>query len=188
MPKIKKLPYNHEDGFCLIEIRLNKVQQLFSSLDPAPFRERDLDPAAESYIIHAIRDFPLNLPMKIILLLPEAEPSIPDASAIPNAVRNYFTYRKTVMLEDLKALLHSGWISFLIALIFLVSCLVLRQMAENIFSGTLAVVVNEGLLIMGWVAMWRPINIFLYEWWPFLGRIRIFDKLKDIEVELRTMQ
>jgi len=188
MSKIKKLPYNHEDGFCLIEIRLNKIQQLFSSLDPAPFRERDLDPAAESYIVHAVKDFPHKLPMKIVLFMPEAELATTDVTLISNAVRNFFAYRKTVILEDLKTLLHGGWISFVIALVFLMSCLMLRQMVEKLFSGTMAVVANEGLLIMGWVAMWRPIYIFLYEWWPFIGRIRIYNKLKDIAVEFRPLR
>jgi hypothetical protein len=27
-------------------------------------------------------------------------------------------------------------------------------------------VIREGFLIGGWVAMWRPLEVFLYDWWP----------------------
>lgn len=34
----------------LIEVHVADLQQLFHSLDPTPFRERDLDPKAEEFI------------------------------------------------------------------------------------------------------------------------------------------
>lgn len=186
MRKKKRLPYRHENGISLIEIRLHKLQQLFSSLDPAPFRDRDLDPDAESYFVYAVRDFPLSRPMKIVLFLPEAELAVPEISSVPDAIHNYFAYREAVMMADLKSLLHGGWITFVIALLFLMSCLMLRQMVDGAFPDTRGEVIKEGLLIMGWVAMWRPINTFLYDWWPLVGRIRIFSKLKRIDVEIRA--
>lgn len=171
----------------LIEIRLHKVQQLFSSLDPAPFRERDLDPAAEAYMIYGVKDFPLGRPMKVVIHLPEAELATPDIANVPQAVRNYFDYRLVTTKSDLKGLLYNGWLTLLIALTFMGTCLVLLQMVDRAFSGTAANIVKEGLQIMGWVAMWRPIHTFLYDWWPLVGKIRIFAKLRDMDVELRAL-
>ena len=37
-------------GCALIEVHVANLQQLFHSLDPTPFRERDLDPKAEEFI------------------------------------------------------------------------------------------------------------------------------------------
>jgi hypothetical protein len=36
----------------------------------------------------------------------------------------------------------------------------------RVFSGKGAFsdIIGEGMLIIGWVAMWRPLEIFLYEW------------------------
>lgn len=185
--KKKHLPYRQEDGVKLIEIRLHKVQQLFSSLDPAPFRERDLDPAAEAYMVYGVKDFPLNRPMKIVIHLPEVELATPDVATVPEAVRNYFAYRLTTTQADLRTLLHNGWITLLIAIGFMVACLILLQMVDKTMTGTLADILKEGLQIMGWVAMWRPIHTFLYDWWPIMGRIRIFAKLRDMDVELRPL-
>lgn len=181
------MPYRQEEGVKLIEIRLHKVQQLFSSLDPAPFRERDLDPAAEAYLIFGVKDFPLSRKMKIVIHLPEPELATPDIANVPQAVRNYFAYRMTATQADLKALLNNGWITLLIALAFMGSCLILLQMAQTTMTGTAGDMVKEGLQIIAWVSMWRPIQTFLYDWWPLLGKIRVYAKLRDMEVELRPL-
>lgn len=43
--------------------------------------------------------------------------------------------------------------------------------------GSPAQILRESLLIGGWVAMWRPMEIFLYDWWPIWARIRLLDRL-----------
>jgi hypothetical protein len=34
--------------------------------------------------------------------------------------------------------------------------------------------------------MWRPIQVFLYDWWPIHRRRRIYEKLAQIPVTLRA--
>ena len=48
--------YKKVDGSILIEIKLSSVMQLFNSFDPAPFHEKELDTAAEHYIIETVKD------------------------------------------------------------------------------------------------------------------------------------
>jgi hypothetical protein len=43
---------------------------------------------------------------------------------------------------------------------------------------------EQGLLIVGWVAMWRPLEIFLYDWWPIVGERRIHGRLSRMEVRI----
>ncbi|HEX9126930.1 MAG TPA: hypothetical protein VF948_11040 [Methylomirabilota bacterium] len=54
-------------------------------------------------------------------------------------------------------------------------CIVLRQVVLAARQGAVSEIVAEGLLIVGWVAMWRPLEIFLYEWWPIHRRCRVFE-------------
>jgi hypothetical protein len=42
---------------------------------------------------------------------------------------------------------------------------------------------SEGLSILGWVAMWRPVEIFLYDWWPEIGKRRLFDRLASMPID-----
>jgi hypothetical protein len=41
---------------------------------------------------------------------------------------------------------------------------------QTLASHPVGRVIEESLLIFCWVANWRPIEIFLYEWWPIIRR------------------
>jgi hypothetical protein len=38
-------------------------------------------------------------------------------------------------------------------------------------------IVRESLTIGGWVSMWRPLEIFLYDWWRVRREARLSDRL-----------
>ncbi|MFN0044011.1 MAG: hypothetical protein ACKVSF_12445 [Alphaproteobacteria bacterium] len=177
--------YRREDGAALVEIRLHSVRQLFNSLDPAPFHEKDLDADAEEYIVESVRELPLREKIKLVFHLPRAEAS--DAGDLKGAIHNYFAYRAGVVARELRAKLAEGRLTFVIAVLFLVLCLVLRQMVRTLGDGAAGHIAAEGLLIVGWVAMWRPIQILLYDWWPIARRVRWLSKLAVTPVELRIL-
>jgi hypothetical protein len=39
----------------LIEVRVGELKQLFNAMDPSPFREKDLDPNADAFIVGRAR-------------------------------------------------------------------------------------------------------------------------------------
>lgn len=175
--------YRSERGSYLIEIRLRELRQLFNTLDPSPFHERDLDPAAEEYLVSAAREIGAR-PSKLLLHLP-AEAAEEEAAGAVTAIRHYFEYRSSHTRQQLRLLLGRGAISLLIGLAFLVACLTLRQLLVGLNdSGT--TILSEGLLILGWVAMWRPVEVFLYDWWPELGRRKLFDRIARMQIETQS--
>lgn len=173
--------YRREGVTWLIEVRLREPRQLFHHLDPAPFREKDLDPAAEAYIEDAVRDIGLRQPCKLVIHLPAAERARDEARTLPAAIEHYFTYRARQSRVELGRLLRRGLANLVIGLAFLFACLSLRRwLAARGGSGIL----DEGLLIIGWVALWRPVEIFLYDWWPILRRQRRFDFIARLPVQI----
>jgi hypothetical protein len=46
-------------------------------------------------------------------------------------------------------------------------------------------ITSEGLLILGWVAMWRPVEIFLYDWWPEFGKHLLFLRIAGMKIEVK---
>jgi hypothetical protein len=179
--------YRIEDGVRLIDISLNTVQQLFNSFDPSPFHEKDLDADAEEYIVGAVREFHVGTPLKLVFHLPPAEIAAVRAADLARSIHGYFTYRAEAARRDLRFLLRQGRLSLAIGLGFLAVCLAIRALVFVPAQGTMEVIAAEGLVIVGWVAMWRPIEIFLYEWWPLRRRARVFDKLAAIPVDVRPV-
>jgi hypothetical protein len=76
-----KLPLNnhHQPATTTIEVNLNRLSQLFNSLDPSPFHERDLYRDAEEYIIGSAEEIPRHRPLLLLIHLPQDQ--IPDSGA-----------------------------------------------------------------------------------------------------------
>jgi hypothetical protein len=178
--------YREEEGTYLIEIKLNHLQQVFNSLDPSPFLDRDLDDNAENYIINSVDEFPLNTPLKLVFYLPSNEQNT-ARHLLPSALHNYFDYRQQGEQRKLRTIWRQGRISLLIGLSFLFVCLSLSELISRFGTDTFIHFLEEGLLISGWVALWRPLEIFLYEWWPVSHQQKIFAKLAYIPIEIRLL-
>lgn len=167
-----------------IEVRLSKLRQLFNSLDPSPFHEKDLDRDAETYIFESADEHPLNEPVELVVHLPTEQLALPECANLERAIRNYFAYRAQETRRRMRFQLREGRTALAIGLAFLVLCMSLRQLALVLPSDTLGRIMQEGLLILGWVAMWRPLQIFLYDWWPIRHQAQICDKLAAMPVRV----
>ena len=175
--------YRREDDTWLIEIRLREVRQLFHLLDPAPFLEKDLDPAAAAYIEDAVREIGPRQKCRLVLHLPEAECRSEDARTLPEALAHYFEYRARQSRVELRRLLSRGLVSLVIGLAFMFACLSLQRWLMALGSNG---VIAEGLLVIGWVALWRPVEIFLYDWWPIRRRQRRFEAIARMPVQISS--
>lgn len=171
----------------MIEIRLRSPEQLLNSLDPAPFKTRDLDDKAASYILGAAEEMQSHEPLRLLIDLPAAEASREIALELPAAVQNSFAYRAECSRRNLRDLFRVGRISLAVGLMVLAACIISVQLIETSYGGTtLARTLEQGLFIVGWVAIWRPIEIFLYDWWPVRHQIRLLQRLANAAVEIRA--
>jgi hypothetical protein len=168
-----------------IEINLNRLSQLFNSLDPSPFHERDLDQDAEDYIVGSAEEAPRQHPLRLVIHLPAEQLPHTGAPDLATAIHHYFAYRETHERRRLRLLFRDGRIALVTGLAFLLSCMLLREVALSFGSGTIFHIIGEGMLISGWVAMWRPLEIFLYEWVPIRRRCRILAKLAKTPVKVQ---
>lgn len=169
-----------------IEIKLRELPQLFNQMDPAPFHERDLDPAAADYIASWADEYPLGDTVEIVfhLGLPALE-SDPQG-LIESAVHNYFRDRASDKRLEFRRLMREGQKALAIGLVFLGACVALVQALPRGGEPTVRGVLRESLLIAGWVAMWRPMQIYLYDWWPIRRRRRLFEKLACAPIRVLT--
>jgi len=169
-----------------IAIRVRTIMQLFNSLDPSPFRERDLDPHTEEFVVGWARELPLGAPFTIVVEMPAEEAARPEATRLGEAFANYFQQRAEVTDRDLRELFRVGWRSLIIGLVVLIACLVGSQIASKmVTNAVVARVLEESLIIVGWVANWRPLEIYLYDWWPIRRRIQLYRRIAAAPVWVR---
>jgi hypothetical protein len=170
-----------------IELRVEKIAQLFHSLDPYPFRERDLDKEAEDYIVSWARELDVDRPIAILIHMPEGEAQSKAAQELREAFARYFSYRADLLQSELKELFRVGRRSLAIGITVLTICLLSAHfLAGYLFEAPYRRLVEESLLILGWVANWRPIEIFFYDWWPIARRRDLYRRLAAAAVEVKA--
>jgi hypothetical protein len=168
----------------LIEVKIQELNQLFNSMDPSPFHERDLDHDAEEFIVSWAQEHPKQHDLRLVVHLASEPAGVRQPQKlVTDCVAHYFTYRAEMVLREFKRLMREGRAALLVGLVFLAIC---QISASLVSTGTSwGSVTREGLTIMGWVAMWRPLEIYLYRWWPLLSMHRLYQRLADMPVEVR---
>ena len=168
----------------IISLKLRDLNQLFNSMDPSPFIEKDLDDRAEEFIVGWAREFPTDAHVRLRVHLEKWPTEDDPKELIRKAVHNHFSHRAELTRLEFSALMKQGWTSLLIGLSCLAVCLIVSKVLLQSEAGTWANILQESLTIAGWVAMWRPMQIYLYDWWPLRRRARIFERLSHMPVEV----
>ena len=168
-----------------IEVHVAELKQLFNSIDPSPFRERDLDPNAEEFIVEWAREAPRDARLGLLVHLDRDPGPSQEPGALRDAVHEFFRLRSQVTMRRLRELFRLGRRFLAIGLLALAVATVVGDLvAGGEGHGRAAELLRESLLIGGWVAMWRPLEIFLYEWWPIQAQTRLYKRLSEMPVRI----
>lgn len=172
-------------GKATIELRLRDSAQLFNTLDPFPFREGDLSADAEEYIIEWARELPKDAPIAVVIHLQAPAPAGAPTHDLATTITGWFSARARAESHALRELFRDGRLAFMIGFAVLALCLFLSWLLTQRMEGPFARVLQESLIIIGWVVIWRPAEMFLYDWLPLLRRKRLFQRLANAEVIVR---
>jgi hypothetical protein len=123
------------------------------------------------------------VPLSLTIHL-ERMPAVDPTVWMTEAVHNFFAYRANLNRLEFRRLMTQGQTSLMVGLAFLAGCLAIRNLLLGKVTAPWAGVVRESLTIAGWVAMWRPVQIYLHDWWPLLRRGRVYAKLSRMPVQV----
>jgi hypothetical protein len=169
-----------------MRLSVDSLGELFETLDPAPHHERDLDAHAEHFLVSWAQGLPRDVPLRLTIQVAQC-PADPDSAlSVEHAVRHHFRELERLTRQEFGALLREGRIALAIGLGFLIACVTGgNALAGLIGDATWSGIVRETFLIGGWVAMWRPLQIYLYDWWPLKSRQRLYRRMGTMQVRLR---
>lgn len=180
----KRDRYRHSEGKRWIEVRIKSTNQLFDVRDPAPFRERDLDDDFVEYILSSVREGSVSSPMKFVIYVEEKEdPQLPK-DTIREAIRGHFLYQVILEERNLKQYLKKAQIYFLIGFFVLATCLGIAQEMHVPNAPGYWGVLREGIVIFGWVSIWKPIELILFDWYPLVEKYRYYKKIVSTEIDI----
>jgi hypothetical protein len=182
-----RMPSSSSPAKLVIELRAQEVEQLYDMLDPYPFRERDLDPDVDDFIVGWAREKRQRGAIEILVHLPMEETEDAAARQFPGALALHFSRRADAVTAEMAELFRNGRRFLAIGMLVLVLCVILSQYVTTWLGRTdVSRFISESALIVGWVANWRPIEIFLYDWVPLRRRRNLFRRLAAAEVLIRA--
>lgn len=168
-----------------LDLHVGVQKQLFNSMDPAPFRKRDLDPVVAAYIIDWAEELPIQARLGLHVTLTDEPADAADTAQLRAAVHENFSRRVAAKRRELRRLFRDGRISLTIGVGFLALAIVISESIGGLIANDhYALLVQESVVIGGWVALWHPINIFLYDWWPIRAAIKLHERLSVADVRL----
>ncbi len=131
------------------------------------------------------RELPRDASLALVVYLDRPAGLPEEAAILRDAVREFFAVRGVTTRRRLRQLFRVGRTSLLIGIVFLAATILAGDLlAKWIPEPSIADVLRESLLIGGWVAMWRPLEVFLYDWWPIRQEARLFDRLSAMPVRI----
>jgi len=164
-----------------ILVKVATVEQLFNPIDPQPFNIRDLDVEVADWIGEWAEEQRDQASITITVMVADGSAAARE-ELVADGIRNHFAYRKWATSRRLSRLWRDGRISLVIGLTALVTLTTASRLIVNSGGNAWLSLLREGLAVAGWVAMWRPMELFLYEWWPIRRELRTFQRLSEATV------
>jgi hypothetical protein len=166
-----------------VNIHVRTLAQMFNSLDPSPFWDRDLDREAAEFIEE---EFSEKLSAHAWHLHVHTQEGAAVSADLQAAVEHYYERLANSARYRLRDEMRVGQLALLSGLgIFLVS-MSIRGVLGGLLRGGAPRMLDEGLIIIAWLALWRPTESLIYGWVPLYRKRRLYERLAAIRVSVRT--
>jgi hypothetical protein len=181
--RLRRRHHLHRAGSeATVSVHVNDFAQLFNSLDPSPLWDRDLDRGVAQFIEDEFRDRRAAATWRLQVF---AHQGVSAAADLQSAVETY--YRRSARSARLALREHMKITR--IALLGGASIFLLSTAVRSIIDRALAhppQLLDQGLIVLAWLGLWRPIEALVYEWVPFYRKRRLYERLARIHVTVRS--
>lgn len=175
---------NFEDG--PIQVRVPTVEHLFNPMDPTPLEERSLNVEVADWIEEWAEDIDHKRQLDVEIHIGGGGVDGHE-EIIAAGIQHHFEYREWQMGRQLHKLLREGRISLVIGIAALAGFNAASRLIGSSDNPAIEIV-HEGLSVLGWVSMWKPLEILLYEWWPIRRERRACQRLAESTITFPVHQ
>ena len=185
LQRLARLRHRHRHragSSATVNIHIREFSQLFNSLDPSPFWDRDLDRQAAEFIEEEFSEKPAADTWNLCIHTHDGGASAPD---LQTALENYYGRMASSARRALREHFWSGQWTLVAGVVVFLLAMALRSMLGGLL-GRLPQILDEGLIILAWLALWRPAEMLLYGWVPLRRREKLYERLARIRVSVRA--
>jgi hypothetical protein len=168
-------------GTASVSVHVRDLSQMFNSLDPSPFWDRDLDHNAAAFIEDEFSD---KRSAGVWHLNVHTHGDTALEGHLQTAVENYYGRMASAARRELAEHRRMGHIALVIGVAVFLLSIGARELLALAMPAP-PFVLDEGLVILGWIALWRPTEMLAYEWIPLTRKRRLYERLAGMRVAVR---
>lgn len=162
-------------------IRLRSIDELFWEFDARPVAERSVTGDALWALLDEWERVRKRPPSQLTLYAPASERADTDERAVAAAIRS--TLRSgSGPLRRLDPLSRQEKVTAAVGIAFWFASILVSTGIDRVSEDVIAEGISQGIVLVGWVALWPPAARFLTEVVPHLFNRRRFAEFADIDV------
>jgi hypothetical protein len=162
-------------------IRLSSIDQLFWEFDARPVAERTLAADVRWSLLDEWERLRDGEPSQLTIYAPESDRASTDEDAVRKAI--WTSLRKASgPLRRVDPLSRQEKVAANIGIAVLLICVMVSTAMSQASNNVVVEGLSQGILLVGWVALWQPAARFVVEVVPHVFNRRRFAEFADIDV------
>ncbi|MFT0859280.1 hypothetical protein [Ancylobacter sp. G4_0304] len=174
-----------------LDIHLRDLRNFFATPEIDPFEGEHIDEAGIDQIIDVLRAGRIwrRRRVRATLHVPAGAQTTALTPRIAEALASYCDKHVQYSRRKLAEVRADGLRALAVGVLFLAVCIGLAGVIEKLIgSESLAGrFLVEGAVIAGWVGLWRPIEILLFDWWPYALNVKLYNDLRAMDIVVRPI-
>jgi len=180
--------YRVEGNVVVIEMALQEPSDIYDDKDPSPLRMRDFKKEVEKYITDCIREIPHAKKLRVEFYFYEFSNEAMEKELLKKSYHDFFAFEIKIKRFELREKIKRGIKSLLIGSTFLFFCILISHLIKDHNDSIFKSFFLEGLNVLGWVSLWNPVQVFLYEIWPIVKERKIMERALHVDVAFKNVE
>jgi hypothetical protein len=163
-------------------IRVDSIDDLFEPLDAGPTAERRLTTAVQDHLLDEWEWVREARPQALTVYAPADQRSDTDEDAVRAAIHHDLR-ALCGRLRDARPVSRHYRIEMRLGIILLLGSIIISTLLDRLSEAVLVEGVAQGILIVGWVALWSPAQYVALEAIPHAFNRRRYAEFAGVDVE-----
>lgn len=164
-----------------IGLQVDRIDDLFQSFDPAPMNRRALSAEVDAFVLDQIEVHSPPEEVSLRIVLPESEAACCDA--VQSAFRDHFARATIRKQEALRRHFAVGQRMLGSAIVVALILVLLSQVIAEVSDIAIVQKIANGISIVVWVTLWRPIEFMIYDWRAMDRQMKTYRRLSKARVQ-----
>jgi C4-dicarboxylate transporter len=164
-----------------INIKISKLDQLINVDSDSIYPGTGVDSDAAEYLHNEADLIRLNHDVQLEINIPKITKE--EINIVENVLHKFFDYKAEIAKKELSKNFAQGITALIFSVILFFSCAIIYLLFQALGASDAVMTLLTSILVIAcWVAVWTPVEIFLFNWWPIRHEVRVFRKLSSMEI------